>query len=164
MHCLSSPIFTCCLNRSLRRPWTNLTSMFLNFEGAGSGGYVLQLAVVHPNFNRHSYFLVDLSSSDRPRTTTSSIAALHHIHVDVFSQDAWDRGVIRSDTDYSVYASPCTGDVSRFSNDDATFNATGYGCQGPGVARMVQTSPFIAHIRDTIPWMIRSVEWVMRAR
>jgi hypothetical protein len=54
MHCLSSPIFTCCLNRFLRHPWSNLTSMFLNFEGAGSGGYVPQLPAIHPNFNRDS--------------------------------------------------------------------------------------------------------------
>ena len=33
-----------------------------------------------------------------------------------------------------------------------------------GVACRVQTSHFIAHARDTILWMIRSVEWVMRAR
>lgn len=55
-----------------------------------------------------------------------------HIHADVLSQDAWDRGVIRSDTDYSVYAAPRTRDVSRFSSDDAILNATGHGYQGPG--------------------------------
>ena len=54
MNCLSFPILTCCLNRFLRHPWSNLTSMFLNFEGAGSGGYVAQLLVIYPNFNRHS--------------------------------------------------------------------------------------------------------------
>ena len=54
MHCLSSPSFTCSLNRFLRHPWSNLTSMFLNFEGAGSGGYVSTLPVIHTNFNRHA--------------------------------------------------------------------------------------------------------------
>ena len=54
MNCLSFPILTCCLNRFLQHPWSNLTSMFLNFEGAGSGGYVAQLPVIYPNFNRHS--------------------------------------------------------------------------------------------------------------
>lgn len=55
-----------------------------------------------------------------------------HIHADVLSQDAWDRGVIRSDTDYSVYAAPRTRDVSRFSKIDATVNATGHGYEGSG--------------------------------
>ena len=54
MHCLPSPIFTRYLNRFLRHPWSNLTSTFLNFEGAGSGGYVPHRPVIHPNFNRHS--------------------------------------------------------------------------------------------------------------
>ena len=53
-----------------------------------------------------------------------------HIHADVLSQDAWDRGVIRSDTDYSVYAAPRTRNVSRFSKNDA--NATGHGYEGSG--------------------------------
>jgi hypothetical protein len=56
-----------------------------------------------------------------------------HINADdVLSQDAWDRGVIRSDADYYVYAAPRTRDVSRFPNDDATWNTIGHGYQGPG--------------------------------
>lgn len=55
-----------------------------------------------------------------------------HIHADVLSQDAWDRGVIRSDTDYSVYAAPGARNVSRFSTDDATVIADGHGYQGSG--------------------------------
>ena len=54
-----------------------------------------------------------------------------HIHADVLSQDAWDQGVIRSDTDYSVYAAPRTQNVSRSSIND-TANATGHGYEGPG--------------------------------
>jgi hypothetical protein len=50
--------------------------MFHIFEGAGSGGYVPQLPVIHLNF---SPFLVDHSSSDQPHTTSSRISALHHV-------------------------------------------------------------------------------------
>jgi hypothetical protein len=55
-----------------------------------------------------------------------------HIHADVLSQDAWDRGVIKSDTDYSVYAAPRIQNASRFSKDGAAVNATGHGYEGPG--------------------------------
>jgi hypothetical protein len=54
IYALSSPIFTCCLRRFLRHPWSSLTSMFLNFEGAGPGGYVPQLLTIYSNFNRRS--------------------------------------------------------------------------------------------------------------
>jgi Peptidase family M28 len=132
IHFLASPIFIPCLNRFLRHPWSNMTSIFLNFEGAGSGGYVLQLSVIHPNFNRHSIpsrpFLFRSTSYD----VLKHFRSAPHIHADVISQDAWDRGIIRSDTDYSVYAAPRTRDVSLLSIDDATLNATGHGYQGPG--------------------------------
>ena len=130
IHCLSSPIFTRCLNRFLRHPWSNLTSTFLNFEGAGSGGYV------HSSL---SFILTSISIPRRPflfRSTSYDVLkhfrSAPHIHADVLSQDAWDRGVIRSDTDYSVYSAPRTHDVSRLSIDDSTLNATGHGYQGPG--------------------------------
>jgi hypothetical protein len=56
-----------------------------------------------------------------------------HIHTDAISQDAWNRGVIRSDTDYSVYSAPRTRDVSRdVAGNDTTASAIAHGYQGPG--------------------------------
>ena len=54
IYALSSPIFTCCLSRFLQHPWSSLTSMFLNFKGAGPGRYVPQLLTIYSNFNRRS--------------------------------------------------------------------------------------------------------------
>jgi hypothetical protein len=85
-----------------------------------------------------SFILTSTAIPSRPflfRSTSYDVLkhfrSAPHIHADVLSQDAWDRGVIRSDTDYSVYAAPRTRDVSRFSNDDATLNAD-HKYQGPG--------------------------------
>ncbi|KAH9990656.1 hypothetical protein BJV74DRAFT_421616 [Russula compacta] len=97
----------------LRHPWSNLTSTFLNFEGAGSGG--------RP-------FLFRSTSYDVLKVFRSA----PHIHADVLSQDAWDRGVIRSDTDSSVYSAPRLQDVSRLVEDNGTANATAHGYDGPG--------------------------------
>ncbi|KAF9465216.1 hypothetical protein BDZ94DRAFT_1350181 [Collybia nuda] len=69
----------------LEHPWSRITQTFLNLEGAGAGG-------------RPTLF----------RTTSS--APLHsfrnvpHPHGNVVSADAFARGVVRSGTDFSVYA------------------------------------------------------------
>jgi hypothetical protein len=44
---LAQPTF----DRFLRHPWSNLTSTFLNFEGAGSGGYVRLVRPVFSHLN-----------------------------------------------------------------------------------------------------------------
>src|SRR6266849_1761247 len=48
----------------------NVTSIFLNFEGAGSGGYVTKLPVIHPNFNHYSQltFPHPINFVQRPQT------------------------------------------------------------------------------------------------
>jgi hypothetical protein len=74
------PNFYMLPEQTLWHSWSNLTSMFLNFEGAGSGGYVPpQLPVIHPNFNsRRSQSTFPLPT--KPRTTSSNISALHRIY------------------------------------------------------------------------------------
>ncbi|KAI9507743.1 hypothetical protein F5148DRAFT_1284822 [Russula earlei] len=94
----------------LQHPWSNLTSTFLNFEGAGSGGRPFL-------FRSTSYDII------------KPFRSAPHIHADAISQDAWDQGIIRSDTDYSVYSAPRIHDVSR---SHATINATVHGYDGLG--------------------------------
>jgi len=60
----------------------------------------------------------------------NAFRAAPHIHADAISQDAWNRGVIRSDTDYSVYSAPLTQDTSHLARNDTT--ASTYGYAGPG--------------------------------
>ena len=62
----------------------------------------------------------------------SSKISAPHIHANVLSQDAWYRGVIRSDTDYSGHAAPRARDVSCILNVDATLSGTGHEYQGRG--------------------------------
>ncbi|KAG6919588.1 hypothetical protein DXG01_004252 [Tephrocybe rancida] len=71
----------------LQHPWSNLTETFLNLEGASSGG--------RPILFRG--------------TSTKPLSAFHHKHVPhphgtVLAADAFAAGIIRSRTDYSVYA------------------------------------------------------------
>ncbi|KAF9463513.1 hypothetical protein BDZ94DRAFT_1321670 [Collybia nuda] len=73
----------------MQHPWSNLTSTFLNLEGASSGGRPLLFR----------------STSRKP------LAAFHvkHPHANVLSADAFARGLIRSGTDYSVYTPQMQG-------------------------------------------------------
>jgi hypothetical protein len=80
-----------------------------------------------------------LRLSSRPflfRTTSYDVLkefrAAPHIHADALSQDAWDRGVIRSDTDYSVYSAPRTPNNFRLTSDNVTTNTSSHGYQGLG--------------------------------
>ncbi|EIN06389.1 hypothetical protein PUNSTDRAFT_89945 [Punctularia strigosozonata HHB-11173 SS5] len=68
----------------LEHPWANLTTTFLNLEGAAAGGRPLLFRA----------------------TSLAPTRAFHvdHPHGNVLSADAFARGVIRSGTDYSVYA------------------------------------------------------------
>ena len=89
--------------------------------------------VICPNISNPTIFL------SRPflfRSTSYDVLkvfrAAPHIHADVVSQDAWNRGVIRSDTDYSVYSAPRTRDVSHFTGNNATASPTAHGYEGLG--------------------------------
>ncbi|KAI0055717.1 Zn-dependent exopeptidase [Artomyces pyxidatus] len=102
----------------LQHPWSNLTTKFLNVEGAGSGG--------RP-------FLFRTTSLDVLRAFKS----VPHPHANVLSADAWSRGIIRSDTDYSIYAAPRAGggmdgaDVA-FYKGRARYHTAGDSVRGMG--------------------------------
>ncbi|KAH8826949.1 putative zinc metalloprotease [Flagelloscypha sp. PMI_526] len=68
----------------LQHPWSNLTTIFINLEGAASGGRPL---------------LFRGTSIVPVRSFTSVL----YPHANVVSSDAFSRGVIRSGTDYSEY-------------------------------------------------------------
>ncbi|KAG6866029.1 hypothetical protein C0991_009438 [Blastosporella zonata] len=73
--------------RFLQHPWFNLTETFLNLEGSAAGG--------RPILFRG--------------TSTKPLRAFHHKHVPhphgtILASDAFAAGLIRSGTDYSVYA------------------------------------------------------------
>ncbi|KAH9018391.1 hypothetical protein EDB85DRAFT_1873820 [Lactarius pseudohatsudake] len=102
----------------LRHPWSDLTSTFLNVEGGGSGGRPILLRTT-------SYDVL------------KAFRSAPHIHADAVSQDAWDQHIIRSDTDYSVYAAPRTWGDSSLAQTNVT--ARGYvgrrgGMQGADIA------------------------------
>ncbi|KAF8234432.1 hypothetical protein L208DRAFT_1359694 [Tricholoma matsutake] len=70
----------------LQHPWSNITDTFLNLEGAASGGRPLVFR-----------------SSSLPPLRSFLPKHVPHPHANVLSADAFARGVIRSDTDYSIY-------------------------------------------------------------
>ncbi|KAJ7766790.1 hypothetical protein B0H16DRAFT_1522499 [Mycena metata] len=67
----------------LVHPWSKLTDVFLNLEGASSGGRPLLFR----------------------GTSTPALRSFHvpHPHGNVLSSDAFSRGMIRSGTDYTAY-------------------------------------------------------------
>ncbi|EIW82238.1 hypothetical protein CONPUDRAFT_54548 [Coniophora puteana RWD-64-598 SS2] len=70
----------------MNHPWSNLTDVFINLEGAAAGGRPLL-------FRTTDNAPVDVWSADH---TT-------HVHANIVSSDVFNGGSIRSDTDYSVY-------------------------------------------------------------
>ncbi|THH20498.1 hypothetical protein EW146_g874 [Bondarzewia mesenterica] len=71
----------------LGHPWANLTSTFLNFEGAGAGGRPLLFRATT---------LAELKA----------FAYVPHPHANALTGDAFSRGIVRSETDYAVYSGP----------------------------------------------------------
>ncbi|KAF9002874.1 hypothetical protein BDQ17DRAFT_1399878 [Cyathus striatus] len=71
----------------LQHPWSNIPNTFLNLEGASSGGRPLLFRVTSP-----------------APLTAFLPKHVPHPHANVLSSDAFARGVIRSGTDFSVYA------------------------------------------------------------
>ncbi|CAA7263132.1 unnamed protein product [Cyclocybe aegerita] len=76
----------------LEHPWSNLTEVFLNLEGAAAGG-------------RPILFRSTSTSAVRSFRNTKLVL---HPHANVLSSDAFSRGLIRSGTDFSVYVGPGT--------------------------------------------------------
>lgn len=125
-------VFYLLFDRFLQHPWSNLTSTFLNFEGAGSGGYVSLIPPILSMSNltilRSRPFLFRSTSYD----ILKAFRTAPHIHADAVSQDAWNRGVIRSDTDYSVYSAPLTQDTSHLARNDTIPGTATHGYAGAG--------------------------------
>ncbi|KAF5317305.1 hypothetical protein D9611_003592 [Ephemerocybe angulata] len=74
-----------------QHPWSNLTTTFVNLEGAAAGG--------RPMLFRSTSLQPIQGYYTAPRT-----ARVRSPHGNVLSSDAFARGVIRSGTDFSVYA------------------------------------------------------------
>ncbi|KAH7911326.1 hypothetical protein BJ138DRAFT_937247 [Hygrophoropsis aurantiaca] len=70
----------------MEHPWSNITDIFLNLEGAAAGGRPMMFR----------------ATSGVPLRSWSG-SYVPHPHANVISADAFARGVIRSGTDYSVY-------------------------------------------------------------
>ncbi|KAI0919190.1 hypothetical protein AcW1_003359 [Taiwanofungus camphoratus] len=87
-----------------KHPWSNLTSTFMNLEGAASGG--------RPILFR--------STSIAPTRSFLS-GAISHPQADVLTGDAFARGVVRSATDYQVYARGLKGERGGMSGLDFAF-------------------------------------------
>ncbi|KAH9927741.1 uncharacterized protein B0H18DRAFT_1159691 [Fomitopsis serialis] len=75
-----------------KHPWSNLTATFLNLEGAAAGG--------RPILFR---------STSQTVTRAYASKAISHLQADVITGDAFKRGVVRSATDYQIYAAGLKG-------------------------------------------------------
>ncbi|TFY65290.1 hypothetical protein EVJ58_g2077 [Rhodofomes roseus] len=87
-----------------KHPWSNLTATFLNLEGAAAGG--------RPVLFR---------STSQTVTRAYASKAISHLQADVLTGDAFKRGVVRSGTDYQVYAVGLKGARSPMNGLDVAF-------------------------------------------
>ncbi|GBE82458.1 Vacuolar membrane protease [Sparassis crispa] len=87
-----------------KHPWSNLTSSFINLEGAASGGQPL----------------VFRSTSLAPMRSFLS-HEISHPHAEVTSADAYTSGVVRSYTDYEVFERGLRGKVPGMQGIDFAF-------------------------------------------
>ncbi|KAI0753377.1 hypothetical protein C8Q80DRAFT_1151837 [Daedaleopsis nitida] len=85
-------------------PWSNLTSVFINLEGAASGG--------RPVVFRST-------SLGAARSLLNS--AVKHPHGNVLTSEAFSAGLIRSATDYEIYARGVEGQISGHQGFDFAF-------------------------------------------
>ncbi|OCH89411.1 Zn-dependent exopeptidase [Obba rivulosa] len=85
-------------------PWSNLTGTFINLEGAASGGRPLVFR-----------------STSLGAARAFAARAVSHPHGNVLSADAFARGVIKSATDYEVYAKGIKGQTEGMSGSDFAF-------------------------------------------
>ncbi|KAI0351985.1 Zn-dependent exopeptidase [Trametes cingulata] len=114
-------------------PWSNLTSVFINLEGAASGGHPLA-------FRTTSY---------GPASALQS-RLVKHPHGTVLTSEAWSMGMIRSATDYEVYARGVEGEVPGLEGFDFAF---------------YKNRAYYHTLRDSIPGMghenTRKAIWAM---
>ncbi|KZT72372.1 hypothetical protein DAEQUDRAFT_664218 [Daedalea quercina L-15889] len=87
-----------------KHPWSNLTASFLNLEGAAAGGRPILFRSTSQAVTR-AYASKDIS----------------HLQADVLTGDAFKRGVIRSGTDYQVYAEGLKGTQDPMNGLDIAF-------------------------------------------
>ncbi|KAI0657787.1 hypothetical protein C8Q70DRAFT_264499 [Cubamyces menziesii] len=85
-------------------PWSNLTSTFINLEGAASGGRPLMFR----------------STSYGPAHAVLS-KHVKHPHATVLTSEAFSLGMIRSSTDYEVYARGIKGELPGMQGLDFAF-------------------------------------------
>ncbi|GJE94757.1 Zn-dependent exopeptidase [Phanerochaete sordida] len=85
-------------------PWANLTTTFVNLEGAAAGGRPI---------------LFRTSSLAAARSFAAK--GVRHPHGNVLSADAFERGVIRSLTDFSVFAKGIDGEKDGMAGIDFAF-------------------------------------------
>ncbi|KIL64017.1 hypothetical protein M378DRAFT_24781 [Amanita muscaria Koide BX008] len=78
----------------VRHPWAKMVDSFINLEGAGAGG---------PPILFRASSIEPVRAFSRGITTNSTTYRVRRPHGNVLSADAFNRGVIRSGTDYSVY-------------------------------------------------------------
>ncbi|EKM53681.1 uncharacterized protein PHACADRAFT_125584 [Phanerochaete carnosa HHB-10118-sp] len=88
----------------LEHPWANLTTAFVNLEGAAAGG--------RPILFRTSSLSVARSFAAK---------GVRYPHGNVLSADAFARGVIRSITDFSVFAKGIPGEKDGMAGVDFAF-------------------------------------------
>ncbi|TCD67775.1 hypothetical protein EIP91_011961 [Steccherinum ochraceum] len=88
----------------LEHPWANLTSEFINLEGAGSGGRPLVFR-----------------SSTLGSVRSFASGSIDHPHGNVLCHDAFDIGVLRSRTDYQVFEKGLQGIVPGLEGTDYSF-------------------------------------------
>ncbi|KAI0645003.1 hypothetical protein C8Q79DRAFT_1001599 [Trametes meyenii] len=85
-------------------PWSNLTSVFINLEGAASGGRPL----------------VFRSTSYGPAHSVKS-GSVKNPHANVLTSEAFSLGMIRSATDYEIYARGVKGAAAGLQGFDFAF-------------------------------------------
>ena len=156
------PNFYITYNRFLRHPWSNLTSTFLNFEGAGSGGYDPHPSLLHlyPKL-----FLAALFSSGARHTTSLRISALPLIYMQMHFPKM--PGIEVSSAQIQII--PCTlplesGMLPAWQRTKCYQMPPFTDIKALEVVCRAQTLPSISLGRDIILWMTRSGEWAMVVR
>lgn len=92
------------VDRLLEHPWSKIPDTFINLEGAGAGGFVcvyVSFSVSNSNWNSRPLLFRSTSLSPVRAFKNKGVSRPHG---NVLSADAFSRGVIRSATDFEVYA------------------------------------------------------------